>query len=356
MPEPMLTQTRDAPSYKVFADGHELPDEIAVDILEVQVCQYVESASTFAIKFNNWQSDRQEFKGVGDERLKQGTEIEVKIGFVDNQKSLIVGEVTALEPEFIPNEAPTMKIYGYDRLHRFRRGRKTRTFTRMKDSQIAEQIARKLNLRSQVDDTQIVHDYVLQANKTDIDFLLDRARRIRYEVTVQDETLRFRKAANDQNKVVTLNYGQTLKSFYPRLSTMQQVSEVIVQGWDPKTKQPIIGRSRQGDENSRMSGANLGVAITERAFFNTTRGFVDIPVFSDSEANQIAKGKFNDMAIAFITGEGEAIGNTDICAGCVIELAGLGRLFSGLYYVTSSKQMVDQKGYITKFTVSRNAA
>jgi len=207
-----------------------------------------------------------------------------------------------------------------------------------------------------VDDTQIVHDYVLQANKTDIDFLLDRARRIRYEVTVQDKTLRFRKAANDQNKVVTLNYGQTLKSFCPRLSTMQQVSEVIVQGWDPKTKKTIVGRSSKGDENSKMNGATLGVAAAEQAFFKTTRAFVDIPVFSDSEANQIAKGKFNDMAIAYITGEGEAIGNTDIRAGSVIELAGLGKLFSGLYYVTSSKHMVDQKGYITKFTVSRNAA
>jgi len=137
---------------------------------------------------------------------------------------------------------------------------------------------------------------------------------------------------------------------------MQQVSEVIVRGWDLKTKKPIIGRSRQGDENSRMSGSNLGVATTERAFFNTTRTFVDIPIFSDNEANQIAKGKFNDMAIAFVNGEGEAIGNTDICAGCVIELTGLGRMFSGLYYVTSAKQIVDQKGYITKFTVSRNAA
>src|SRR5262249_51803751 len=143
--------------------------------------------------------------------------------------------------------------------------------------------------------------------------------------------------------------------FCPRLSTMQQVSEVIVQGWDPKTKKTIVGRSSKGDENSKMNGATLGVAAAEQAFFKTTRAFVDIPVFSDSEANQIAKGKFNDMAIAYITGEGEAIGNTDIRAGCVIELAGLGKLFSGLYYVTSAKQMVDQKGYTTKFTVSRNA-
>jgi phage protein D len=356
MPEPTLTEVREAPGYKVFAGGNELPDEIAVDILEVQVCDYVEYASTFSIRFNNWHSDRQEFKDIGNGSLNEGTEVEVKMGFVDDQKSLIVGEVTGLEPEFSPDQAPTMTVYGYDRLHRFRRGRKTRTFTQMKDSQIAEQIARELNLRAQVEDTQIVHEYVLQANKTDIDFLLGRARLIRYEVVFEANTLNFRKAANDQNKVIELKYGLTLKSFYPRLSTMQQVSEVIVQGWDPKTKQPIVGRARQGDENRKMSGGNLGVAIAEQAFFNTTRAFTDIPVFTDGEANQIAKGKFNDMAIAFVAGEGEAIGNTDICAGCVVELTGLGQRFSGPYYVTSSKHVVDQRGYTTKFTVTRNAA
>src|SRR5262245_30241160 len=109
MPEPTLTQTRDAPSYKVFAGGNELPGEIAVDILEVEVCDYVESAGSFAIKFNNWQSDGQDFKGAGDQRLNEGTKIEIRMGFVDGQKSLIVGEVTALEPEFVPDEAPTMK-------------------------------------------------------------------------------------------------------------------------------------------------------------------------------------------------------------------------------------------------------
>jgi phage protein D len=61
------------------------------------------------------------------------------------------------------------------------------------------------------------------------------------------------------------------------------------------------------------------------------------------------------MIVDFITGEGTAIGNTDIRAGRVIELRKLGQRFSGLYYVTSSTHRVDQNGYITQFTVERNA-
>jgi uncharacterized protein len=355
MAEPALEQVRDAPGFKVLVQGEELPTEPRLDILDARVSSYVEGASTFTITFNNWNSYKQEYKWIDGDLLGEGAEIEVRIGFVDNFKSLIIGEVTTLEPEFHEGEAPTLKVHGYDRLHRFRRGRKTRSFAQMKDSQIAEKIAGELHLGTQVDDTQVIHDYVLQSNQSDIDFLLERARRINYEVIVQNKTLHFRRAATTRDKLVTLEYGFSLKSFYPRLSTLQQVTEIIVQGWNPKTKQAIVGKASASDVETKMSGKKLGVAISEQAFSKTQMVIVDKPIYSEGEAVQIAKGKFNDMATRFITGEGVAIGNTDIRAGEVIELQKLGQRFSGLYYVTSATHVVDQSGYTTRFTISRSA-
>jgi phage protein D len=355
MADPALDKERDAPHFKVLVAGSELPAETAVDVLNVAVSQYVEGASAFTLTLNNWHSDRQEFKFVDADTLKEGTEVEVKVGYVDALASLIVGEVTALEPEYPVGEAPTLRVQGYDRLHRFRRGRRTRSFANMKDSQIAEQVAGDLGLRSQVEDTSVTHDYVLQSNQSDIDFLLGRARRINYEVTVKDKTLQFRKAANDKGKVVSLQYGLTLKSFYPRLSTLGQVSEVVVQGWNFKTKEAISGKARQGDEVSKMSGDKLGVAISEDAFSQTKAVVVDRPVFTEGEAAQIARGKFNEMVVDFVNGEGTAIGNTEIRAGVVVELLGLGRRFSGLYYVTSATHVINEAGYTTRFTAARSA-
>lgn len=355
MSEPALQKERDAPGFKVLVRGQELAPEAALDILDVRVSSYVEGAAMFTMTLNNWQSEKQEFKWVDDKTFSEGSEVEIRIGYVDALKQLISGEVTALEPEYHDREAPTLKVHGYDRLHRFRRGRKTRSFAKMKDSQIAEQIARELQLQAQADDTQVTHEYVLQSNQSDIDFLLERARLINYEVNVKDKTLQFRKAAPDKAKLVTLEYGLTLKSFYPRLSTVGQTSEIVVQGWNPKTKEAVVGKARQGDETTKMNGSQLGVAISEQAFGKTQLVIVDKPITSAGEAVQIAKGKFNDLALSFITGEGLAIGNTDILAGGVIELQGLGKRFSGLYYITSATHTVDRSGYTTRFTVARNA-
>ena len=355
MPEPALQKERDAPSFKVLVDGSELPDEAALDVLEVRLTDNVEGAGSFTITFNNWNSQTQEFKYIDGDLLVEGAEVEVKVGFVDDQKSMMKGEVTALEPEFMAGAAPTLRIHGYDHLHRLRRGRNTRSYTGMKDSDIARKIASSLNLGSEVDETDITHDYVLQNNMTDIDFLLERARRVGYEVTVKDKKLNFRKRTNDKDKLVSLDFGLTLTSFFPRLNTLSQVGEVVVQGWDPKKKEAISGGAQPGDENKKMGGGQLGPSVSKQAFFNATACVVNKPVATEGEATVIAKGKFNEMALDFITGEGTAIGNTDIRAGGVVELNGLGRRFSGLYYVTSSTHEVGPKGYRTRFTVGRNA-
>src|SRR5918911_4343135 len=355
MPEPALQKERDAPSFKVLVGGSELPDEAALDILELRVSDYVEGAGSFTVTFNNWNSQTQEFKYIDGDLLVEGAKVEVKVGFVDDEKSLMQGEVTALEPEFAANAAPVLKIHGYDMLHRFRRGRNTRTFTNMTDSHIAGKVADALGLRLNADETDIQYEYVLQNNLTDIDFLLARARRIGYEVTVKDKTLNFLKKQNNKDKLVSLDFGLTLTSFFPRLNTLGQVGEVVVQGWNPKTKEAISGKAQPGDENSKMGGSKLGASISKEAFFKATAFVVNRPVFTEGEAAQIAKGKFNEMAVDFITGEGTAIGNTSIRAGEVIELKGLGKRFSGLYYITSSTHTVGPRGYRTGFTVGRNA-
>lgn len=356
MLDPVLQIDRTVPQRKILIDGELLPDEVDLDILDVTVSDYVSGASSFCINVNIWDSDKQEFKYIDGQQFGEGVPIEVQLGYDDEQVvSLIKGEVTCLEPEFNNGEAPTLKVQGYDSLHRFRRGRKTKSYIEMKDSEIAQQIAGNLGLNAQVDDSQVVHEYLLQNNLTDIDFLSERARRIRFELVAKNGTLYFRSAANDEDKVVTLEYGLSLQSFYPRLSTMTQVSEIVVQGWDPINKQTISGAAAIGDEISQMGGSRLGAAITESAFFQTKNIIVNKPIFNEGEALQIAKGKFNEMAVAFIKGEGTAIGNPDIRAGKVIDLLGLGERFSGLYYVTSATHAINKEGYSTKFTVERNA-
>ena len=54
-----------------------------------------------------------------------------------------------------------------------------------------------------------------------------------------------------------------------------------------------------------------------------------------------------------LTGSGSTIGNPDIKPGKVINLAGLGSQFSGLYRITSATHTFDSGGYKTNFKVRK---
>jgi phage protein D len=264
--------------------------------------------------------------------------------------------VATLEPAYPAKGPLLLTVRGFDRLHRLLRGHKTRTFQRMSDSDIASQIARDWKLTPEVETTTVRHEHVLQRNQTDLEFLLLRARRIGYEVKVEGPRLLFRAARESQAKQVTLTLGEELLEFSPRLSLAAQVTEVRVQGWDPKRKESVTGRAGSGDERSRMGGRETGAALMQKVSGPVTLVTVDDSVSSLEEAEAMARAALNRAAFGLVTGEGTCMGNPQIRPGTVVELLGLGQRFSGLYYVVGCTHSISaRRGYSTTFTVRRSA-
>ena len=83
---------------------------------------------------------------------------------------------------------------------------------------------------------------------------------------------------------------------------------------------------------------------------------MNLPVLNQSEADQLADGWFGEMALSYIEGQGICIGEPALRAGKLVQLEGIGRRFSGAYYVISTVHSFKPKvGYRTAFTVRRNA-
>ncbi len=286
-----------------------------------------------------------------------GNSVEIKLGYQGSLETVMTGEITGLEPEFAYDRLPSLIVRGYDRSHRLMRGRKTRTFVQQKDSEIVHQIAGEVGLTAQVQDSQVVHPYVLQANQTDLEFLQARARRIQYEVIVEDQTLNFEAVANRGGEVLTLTMGADILSFSPRLSSLSQISQVTVRAWNPKDKKEIEGKAQPGDVVSKMGGQNSGAAAIQSAFGEAVSLVSDQPVTSQAEADQLAKARLNRLALAYVVGEGICWGRTDVAPGMLVKIEGVGRRFSGQYYLTAiSHRYSSQQAYETHFIARRNAA
>ncbi len=345
------------PSYSVQINGANVSSTVQADLISVAVHQDVQAPDMFTLELVNWDLMKVAVTWSDDDLFAAGVQVQIQMGYVDNLQTLMAGEITGLEPSFSADEVPTLTVRGHDGRHRLLRGNKTRSFTQVKDSDIASQVASSHNLTAQVTDTRVTLDYVLQNNQTDWEFLQERARRIGYEVVVQDKTLYFRPHQNSASAALTLTRDQDLIEFYPRLTTMTQVGQTAVRGWSIKDKAAITAQAVPGDVTANMGGRTTGPSAANNAFGQTEATTVNRPVFSQAEADQIAKGQLNNLSLAYITGEGVCIGRTDLRAGQVIRIDGLGKRFSGLYYVTTAIHTCSpRRGYLTAFTVRRDAA
>ena len=333
------------PDFGIKINGQKLSTEVVA----VTVNEEIGVAAMFTLKLADWDAKKRDW--IHAALLSLGSEVAISMGYKGQKQELLVGEITALEPEFSNSAVPMLVVRGYDYSHRLLRDRKTRSFTKTTANAIAQQLVQgtgKLQFMGEA--TNVRLDYWLQHDQSDWECLQQLAQYVGYEVLVKAKTLRLQPRKNQDPPTLTLALQQDLLTFYPRLTSANLVGQVEVHGWDPKTKQAVVGRSR----GTAPMGNQLGPRAADNAFGEST--LVLQGATQKAAADQRAQGEFEARALAYIHGEGECVGRTDLRAGQVITLKGLGKQFSGAYYLQATcHRYAPQRGYRTTFNVRRNA-
>ncbi|MDA0167306.1 VgrG-related protein [Solirubrobacter ginsenosidimutans] len=284
--------------------------------------------------------------------LQLGKDLEIKASATGERAttSIFKGQIAAVEPEF-GAQGVVISIRAYDKAHKLNRQRKTRTFQQMSASDMIRKIAGDSGLSAQVTATSVVHEFFQQSNETDWDFAWRLALMHDYEVVVDDTKLQFRPAnKGDGGAPVTLTYQDTMISFRPRMSGVQQPKTVNIRAWDPKGKKVITGTSASGTTTSK---AGVERSKVSNDLGGGTTAIADRVAANNGEANALAKSTLDRMSDAFYEADGVAFGNPKITAGCKVKVAGVGQQFSGTYTVTSSTHTYrGATGYQTSFQIS----
>ncbi len=333
-------------------DGSNASEEIMDGLISIDVDDSLLLPDMFSVHLRD-----PSFKWTDSDDFALGKSVEIAVRGESGTSKLLAGEITAIEPEFSQAAGPTVMIRGYDQSHRLHRSKQTKTYVQETDSDIAKKIARECGLRAEVDSTREVHEYVSQDNQTDMEFIRERAERIGYGVYVEDGTLNFRQAPDTEPQVPVVEWGIDLLEFEARLTTAQQVTGVIVRGWDPKTKKEIIGQATTPQDTPQVGEQRAGGQAAKRAFnVDSKEIVVDRPVATQSEADTLAQSVCDEIGNAFIQAEGTCYGNPAVHAGAVVELKGVGQRFSGRYRITHAVHRYDDRGYTTRFTISGRRA
>jgi phage protein D/phage baseplate assembly protein gpV len=328
-------------------DGNDVQSDVMDKLASAAIDQHTFLPGMFTLRF--YDSDLS-LMDSGPFNLTK--EVEISAAGADNEwVTLIKGEITALEPEFGDNMIPEFVVRGYDPTHRLYRETRSKAYLNVKDSDIAQEIAGRIGLSTEIETTRTVYDHVFQSNQSDLAFLMERAWRIGFECFVEDGKLYFRKPPNSSSAPITLKWGEDLKTFYPRMTLAEQVDEVIVRGWDPKEKKEIIGKAESGNLYPDIEESKDGKTWASD-FGSGKKIIVDEPVISQSEADVLASARLDEVSGAFVDAEGTATRRPDIKAGQKVKLENLGTRFSGEYLVTHVTHTYSPEGFSTDFQVT----
>jgi len=323
-------------------------DKISL-LFEAEVETTLDLPSMFTLRFY----DNEDLVLTDGSVFTVGEAVEIELGdtISGQMQPVMKGEITAIEPEFTEDRQILFTVRGYDRAHRLNRGAKTRTFVNAKDSDIVQKIGAEAGLSVTAEATTQVFEHIFQDDQTDFAFLHERAHRIGYELFVDDRKLYFRKPKGSRGEL-TLVWGESLRSFRPRLTLAKQVNEVTVKGWDPATKKAIVGTAASSSTQPAIGDGKWGGQAAQSAFSAAKHLVVRRPVATQNDAKAVAQAILDEINASFVEAEGLAFGVPGLVAGKKVKMEKVGTRFGGQYVVTSARHVYSAvTGYDTYFAV-----
>ncbi len=349
----MRLASRNTPKYRVKVGGGDLAPPLAAALREIHVDQAVDMADMCTLVFEN------ERARVSDDRsLQPGARVQVELGYEENGGRtfpVIDGEVVAIKASFPRRGPASVRFQIYTRHHRLQRGRHTRAFNGLPYSGIAARIAQEVGLEPAIDPTEPAIEMVFQRNQTNLEFLCELAARVGYEVFAGDGKLFFRKPTWNGAKVRTLRRGEDLLAFNPRVQAALVPPEVHVLGWG-LDKQPIEGRAGEGDEGPDYGGQKKALALSQEIGPQGVRQLIRGVVLPDAAAaTAVARTSLQAAAQTAVRAVAQLAGAPDLRPGFIVEVDGVGEVFSGEYYIRRVVHAYLQKGFATTLFLSRSS-
>lgn len=348
------------PERSVSIDDRELPDDVMRDIVEVSYVDDIDDVDVVTLKVSNaWDPQSQSFPYSGSDQFAPGRRLDLAIGYRGGTGlvRMMRGTIASMAPVYPSQGSAVLVVRARSLQAELLRSEETRVYTDMTDSQIADDICGRLNVRLVTDPraaaTEPRYDYVVQLAQYDLVFLLERARRLGYEVMVEKSgdtfELYFGASQNLHGGSLKLKYGIDLHEFHPVLDTSDQVEEVQVDAWDPLNKKRLSASAGRGDfpALARLDGP------IARTFAGRIERVSDIPVNDLATARAVARGAMEQIMKNMLSGHGSTVGTPQLRAGRTLDISGLDTRFNGRYFVTGSRHTFGPDGYHTQFTCRR---
>ncbi|MEU9564026.1 VgrG-related protein [Streptomyces sp. NPDC048161] len=337
--------------------GQRLPGPWESRLVDLVVESRVNMPATARLSYSDGQHRFFEKTGV-----RVGGALTVAMSSGQNRTSARIfdGEVTAVETS-LDRGGTFAVVHASDCGHRLQRGREAKAYGATTLVAAVREAAGRHGLRA--DTTGLTGGqipYLVRPNLTDWELLTHLAEERGLHLAVDGETVTMRPLhpasqapspdTGADRSVFVLERGVNLRSLRAAVSSVGQVSQVRVTGWNPAAKAPVTGQAPAASSPAVHPSAGLGNLAG--AFGGAPQLLVTGPYSLPEQADTTARALADRTAAGAVRIDAQADGAPQLRAGVPFTLRGAGAPFTGQYTATSCRHTYDREhGYLTDVQV-----
>lgn len=322
------------------ADGAALSESVADSVIDVTVRSTVGAAAMASVRCDD--------VDTAGATLKIGTALSITgSSFSGTSDTIFDGVITAVGVEVVPGRTELI-VEALDRSYKL--GQSSVSFSHLNKSakDLVAGIASDAGLTSEVatEIGTVAVDYVQQTG-TPHQFLDDLTHRAGCEWFVDGSKLVVRRRTPSTPIEIE---SDDLVSFSARVSAVEETTSVTHRGWDPASKQEIVGtESGINSITNPLTDVRAVAAGLGKLDAGAATSFSH-PVPSVNAAKIVAKGTLGRMASSVLTGRGEVWGKPELKPGVTVDIQDVNPEWDGKYYVTEViHRMGADQPYLTEF-------
>jgi phage baseplate assembly protein gpV len=261
----------------------------------------------------------------------------LKVALKDAAPALFDGEITAIEYGYEPDRGRTLRVRGYDRLHRLRKRRPIRAHVQVNLADLAKELVGDLGLEVEAPSATPCWKHVIQ-RQSDFELLADRSEVCGLYFTLRDCTLHLL-SLEGLGEAVPLRLGESLIEAHIELNSDPCCRTVTTAGWDPLRVELHKGRA----DAARVGRSIFADIPPEWVDGNPECTLVSRVAQDDREAETLAQAELDRCVAREASLRGVAEGNPRLRPGTPIQVDGVAPAVAGRYVLTAVTHRIDNE-------------
>lgn len=335
-------------SFDIKVGGKPLPKDIVV--MKILVKSEVNKIAKAYLSIAGGKSYENLFPESELASFAPGKAVEISLGYAQKNVKVFSGIITKhsidIGLDYLSFSSRNLLLLeASDKAIKMTIGKKSELYEKKKDSEIMTTLLSSASLTKKVSATTLKHDLIARHNCSDWEFLLNRAKANGMVVFNSLGAVDVEVPKIMGSEKFTVTYGKDIKTFRGDLDAGSQLQQAEGINYDIFNEKVVkqTGKDPKFDKPGTLTGPVLGkVAAATKVSVN-----IPVPVLSQ-ELKALADATLMASRLRRMVGEMSFRGTTDVTLGDLVKLAGFGKLFNGLVFITEVEHRLENGQFITK--------